>query len=165
MNKLALIASLLVAAALGAAQDTCCAAGKAVEKKAQTAKAAKPQGDCCAATEKAVEKKAQTAKAAKPAAQGECCAAGEKAVDMKAQTAKTQEECCKSTEAKPLAKGDPGCCNAKGETAKFKVYVVGGGYKLFGCEGSAKKGREDIVAGGKLAGPIQKVVSKKSVIS
>lgn len=55
--------------------------------------------------------------------------------------------CCKSTAEKPMAKGDKGCCNAKGEAAKFKVWADGK-YSFFGCEGSANKGRLELVAKG-----------------
>ena len=37
---------------------------------------------------------------------------------------------------------------AKDALAKFKVFVSGAGYKFFGCEGSAKKGREELIAKG-----------------
>lgn len=95
-------------------------------------------------------------------AQGDCC--GDKVAEKKAQeTVNGKPACCKSTEAKPMAKGEKGCCNAKGELAKFKVYVVGVGYKFFGCEGSAAKGREEIVAAGQLAGKVQKVVGKHHI--
>src|SRR5687767_8748152 len=86
-----------------------------------------------------------------------CCSA-EKMVTAKAQTkVDGKEACCKSTEKKPVAKGDKGCCNAKGEVAKFKVYVAFEGYKFFGCEGSAKKGREELAANGYIVGEVQKV--------
>jgi hypothetical protein len=74
--------------------------------------------------------------------------------------AEGKEACCKSAPEKAVAKSDPGCCNAKTEAAKFKVFVAGEGYKFFGCEGSAKKGRASLVAQGKRAGSIQKVTSK-----
>jgi hypothetical protein len=71
--------------------------------------------------------------------------------------------CCKSTAEKPMAKGDKGCCNAKNETAKFKVFVAGEGYKFFGCKGSAEKGRQELTATGKRVGAVQKVLSKKTI--
>jgi hypothetical protein len=90
----------------------------------------------------------------------EACCAKEGAV---AKTEGTKEACCKSTEAKVVAKGEKGCCNAKGEMAKFKVFVANEGYKFFGCEGSAKKGRAELVAAGKSVGGVQKVKSKVRV--
>jgi hypothetical protein len=74
--------------------------------------------------------------------------------------AEGKEACCQTTSAKKVAKGDKGCCNAKAEPAKFKVFVAGSGYKYFGCEGSAKKGRQELVAKGQKVGKIQKVRSK-----
>ena len=41
--------------------------------------------------------------------------------------AESKQECCQSTAAKPMARGDKGCCNEKGALAKFKVLVVDGG--------------------------------------
>ena len=66
--------------------------------------------------------------------------------------------CCRSTEAKPVAKGEAGCCNAPGEPKKFKVFVTGKGYAFFGCEGSAGEGRKELVAKGAKVGPVQKVL-------
>ncbi len=77
-----------------------------------------------------------------------------------AMEAEGKKACCKSTVAKPMAKGDKGCCNAAGESAKFKVFVAGVGYKFFGCEGSANKGRAEWMAKGKNVGKVQKVTSK-----
>jgi hypothetical protein len=96
----------------------------------------------------------------KAAAQQECCET-EKAHATK--SAAAQEECCKSTEAKPIAKGEPGCCNAKGEVAKFKVFVAGTGYKFFGCKDSASKAREELVAKGLKVGLVQKVTGKARI--
>jgi hypothetical protein len=73
--------------------------------------------------------------------------------------AEGKSACCKSTASKPMAKGDAGCCNAKGEAAKFKIYVAGAGYKYFGCEGSAAKGRKELVSKGQKVGKVQKVTS------
>jgi hypothetical protein len=77
-----------------------------------------------------------------------------------AASTEAKKACCKSTPAKPMAKGDKGCCNAKGETAKFKVFVANEGYKFFGCEGSARKGREELVASGARVGAVQKVTGR-----
>ena len=68
--------------------------------------------------------------------------------------------CCRSTVEKPVVKGEAGCCEAKGEPRLFKVFVAGEGYRFFGCESSAGKGRKEIVATGTKAGPIQKVIRK-----
>lgn len=138
MTKLFCISALAVACAFGFAQD----------KKA----------DCCAA-EKMATIKAQT----KVEKTDDCCAS-EKMATTKAQAkVNGKDACCKSTEAKPMAKGDKGCCNAKGESAKFKVYVAYEGYKFFGCEGSAKKGRDELVKQGYIVGNVQKVNSKVSM--
>lgn len=73
------------------------------------------------------------------------------------------EECCQSTAEKPMAKGDPGCCNAPGAPAKFKVFIAGEGYKFFGCEDSAGQGREALLAGGKRVGKVQKVTGNAKI--
>lgn len=70
--------------------------------------------------------------------------------------AEGKKACCKTTAVKKVVKGDAGCCNAKGEPAKFKVFVAGHGYKFFGCEGSATKERAELVAKKVKVGPIQK---------
>lgn len=77
--------------------------------------------------------------------------------------AEGKKMCCKSTASMPKMKGEDGCCNAKGEMAKFKVFVSGVGYQFFGCEGSAKKGRTEWVAKGHKAGNVQKVASKVAI--
>jgi hypothetical protein len=112
-----------------------------------------------------------TVAAAVSMAQAPCCK-GEKTntdaeflkvaqeMEMKAEGKKA---CCKSTEAKPMAKGDKGCCNAPGEVAKFKVFVAGTGYKYFGCKDSAAQGRKDLLAKGAKVGNIQKVSLKASI--
>jgi hypothetical protein len=74
--------------------------------------------------------------------------------------AEGKKACCKSTPEKPVAKGEKGCCNAKGELAKFKVWV-GDKYAYFGCEGSAKKARNELMKKGMAnIGPVQKVKGK-----
>src|SRR5687768_12820457 len=80
--------------------------------------------DCCAA-----EKMATTKTQVKAEKKDDCCAS-EKMATTKSQTKDGKEACCKSTEAKPVAKGAKGCCSAKGETAKYKVYVAYEGYKF-----------------------------------
>jgi hypothetical protein len=77
--------------------------------------------------------------------------------------ADSKDMCCRSTPAHPVAKGGEGCCNAKGEPAKFKVFVAGVGYTYYGCEDSAKQGRSQWVAKGRKAGNVQKVASKISI--
>ena len=54
-----------------------------------------------------------------------------------------------------------GACCAKGAPAKFKVFVSGAGYQYFGCEGSAKQGRQMWASKGKKVGAIQKVALRK----
>lgn len=88
-------------------------------------------------------------------ADGACCA-GEGKV---AKAAAKKESCCKSTAAKPVAKAGKGCCNAKDELAKFKVYA-GTKYYFFGCAGSAEKGRTDLMAKHLDVSAVQPVTSK-----
>ncbi|MDX2065327.1 MAG: hypothetical protein SFX74_06250 [Fimbriimonadaceae bacterium] len=71
-----------------------------------------------------------------------------------------KKACCRSTVAKPVVKMESGCCNAKGETPKFKVFVAGNGYKFFGCEGSAAEGRKEMIAKGAKVGRVQKLASR-----
>jgi hypothetical protein len=109
-------------------------------------------------------------------AQDSCCMAEKKlsaeaefmkiAQEMESKAAGTKKAgmaCCQATAAKPIAKAEKGCCNAAGESAKFKVFVAGVGYKYFGCEESAMKGRKDLLAKGAKAGKIQKVAGKVSI--
>lgn len=96
-------------------------------------------------------------KAEEKAPPAACCDAQDKKDEK---TVNGAPACCKSTEEKPLAKGDPGCCNAKGELAKFKVWVVGEGYRFFGCEGSAGKARMELQDAGHRVGAVQVVLSK-----
>ncbi|HZH97565.1 MAG TPA: hypothetical protein VEX38_01225 [Fimbriimonadaceae bacterium] len=77
--------------------------------------------------------------------------------------AQGKEACCQTDATKSVEKGAKGCCNAKAEPAKFKVFVAGEGYKYFGCEGSAKKGRQELVAKGEKVGRVQKVRTKVSL--
>jgi len=105
-------------------------------------------------------------------AQAPCCQGEKKAsaedpflkmareMEMKAEGKK---ECCRSTEAKKIVSGEDGCCNAKGEPAKFKVFVAGAGYKYFGCEDSAAEGRKTLLAKGARVGKVQKVNSKVAI--
>lgn len=74
-----------------------------------------------------------------------------------------EKACCQTDATKAVAKGDEGCCNAKKEPAKFKVYVAGVGYKYFGCKDSAAQGRKELLAKGARVGDVQKVVSKISM--
>ena len=136
MTKLFCISALALACAFSFAQ----------EKK----------DDCCGAAAKMTTVKTQT----KVDKKDDCCASEKMATTKTQAKVDGKEACCKSTEAKPVAKGDKGCCNAKGEVAKFKVYVAFEGYKFFGCEGSAKKGRDELVKNGYIVGNVQKVNSK-----
>lgn len=78
-----------------------------------------------------------------------CCAGGAKvakaAVKTEVKAEAKKDACCKSTEAKKIAKKGAGCCNEQGQMAKFKVYA-GGKYFFFGCAGSADKGRAALMA-------------------
>jgi len=77
--------------------------------------------------------------------------------------AEGKQACCKSTAVKTVVKGEGECCNAPGSPAHFKVYVMGVGYKYFGCDGSAAQGRKDLMAKGKKVGPVQPVSSRVPV--
>lgn len=77
---------------------------------------------------------------------------------------KTEGACERSTATKMVKKGDTGCCNAKGEAAKFKVWN-GMGYELFGCEDSANEGRALLQARGLIAGNVQPVVAKNATVN
>jgi hypothetical protein len=78
-------------------------------------------------------------------------------------SAEGKKACCRTTAEKSVEKGAEGCCNASGEVAKFKVFVAGAGYKYFGCEDSAAKGRHELLAKGARAGKVQKVVGKVAI--
>jgi hypothetical protein len=115
--------------------------------------------------------------AATSMAQDTCCKAEKKLsaeaefmkiaqeMESKASGAKKAKamDCCQSTEKKPIAKAEDGCCNASGEPAKFKVFVAGTGYKFFGCAESANQSRKDLLAKGVRVGTIQKVSKKTSI--
>lgn len=131
------------------AKQSCCA-----EKKMEAKQEAK-QG-CCGEKKTEAKQEAKQGCGTKVCAEDEFMAEAERMM----QTAEGKQACCKSTAQKPMAKGDKGCCNAKGEAAKFKVFVAGEGYKYFGCEGSAGKGRKELIASGKKVGNVQKVNGK-----
>lgn len=76
--------------------------------------------------------------------------------------AEGKKACCRTTAEKKVEKGGAGCCNAKGEPAAYKVFVPGVGYKTFGCEDSAAKGRKDLLAKYNKVGKVQKVSKKAS---
>lgn len=98
---------------------------------------------------------------AKKGSKESVCCQEEKAKPVAdAKASKQAEDCCESTDEKPIAKGEKGCCNEKGQPAKFKVFVANKGYKFFGCEGSAGKARDEFIAKGVKVGSIQKVTSK-----
>jgi hypothetical protein len=113
--------------------------------------------------------------AAKAEAKQDCCApkslngeeafmAEAKKMMMQAHSIEKKEDaCCKSTAEKVVPKGGEGCCNAKDEPAKFKVFVAGVGYKFFGCEESAAKARKELLAKHSKVGQVQKVVSKMAI--
>lgn len=143
---ISLFAGVLVTAGFVQQQKDCCAGEKAV--KAQTADCAGKTAASCAT---------------KPSAEHQFLAEAKK-MEMQAQKLETgKDECCKSTEVKPMLKGDPGCCNAKDEPAKFKVFIAGMGYKYFGCEESAGKERQKLIAKHARVGKVQKVTSKVSI--
>ena len=114
--------------------------------------------DCCAAMKPVVAQvQAMDCCAQKPGKGEDAFMAEAKRMMAKAEGKAGKDECCKSTAEKPMAKGDPGCCNAAGAPAKFKVFIAGQGYKYFGCEDSAGKGRSALAADGHKVGPVQKV--------
>lgn len=163
LTMVALVSVAVSAVAQAKPAQDCCDEKKPIV--AQQAKQAK-QDDCCA------EKKPIVAKQAK---QDDCCAekpmASEEAFMAEAKRmmvlaevkASGKAECCQSTPAKPMAKGDEGCCNADGAPAKFKVFVAGEGYKFFGCADSASEGRTALSAEGRKVGPVQKVSKTRSL--
>jgi hypothetical protein len=85
-----------------------------------------------------------------------CALAQETQCPMKAEGKK----CCQSTEVKTVAKFEAGCCNQKGQAAKFKVFVANQGYQFFGCSESADQARKTLVASGKRVGAVQKVTGR-----
>jgi hypothetical protein len=99
---------------------------------------------------------------------GQCCqskkaeAASEEAFMKMARememAAEGKKACCKSTAEMPITKGAVGCCNAADAPKPFKVFVVGKGYEFFGCQGSASKGRQELIAKGLRVGQIQRTV-------
>lgn len=126
----------------------------------------KPAQDCCEAKKPIV---AQQAKqdgccADKPMASEEAfMAEAKRMMAMAEMKASGKAECCQSTPAKPMAKGEEGCCNAAGTPAKFKVFVAGQGYKFFGCADSAGEGRAALTAEGHQVGPVQKVSKARAI--
>jgi hypothetical protein len=140
-------------------EDGGCCASKAakVQVKAEggeccKSKAAKVQvkaegGECC---------KSKAAKVQVKAEGGECCKAKAGKVQVKMEG---KEACCKSTAAKPMAKGGKGCCNETGALAKFKIFVDGQ-YMYYGCEGSANKARKEMMPVAFRVGAVQKVSGK-----
>lgn len=112
-----------------------------------------------------------TAGAALSMAQAPCCKAKQpsqeetflKVAREMQMAAEGKKACCQTTATKSIEKGDKGCCNAKGEPAKFKVFVKGEGYKFFGCEDSAAEGRKALVAKGAKAGKVEKMSRKASL--
>lgn len=121
------------------------------------------QQDCCADKKAKAEPKSASC-GTKMASQEDAFMAEAKKMSMQAYSIeKKKDACCQSTQEKVVAKGDEGCCNAKGETAKFKVFVAGVGYKYFGCSESAAKGRKELLAKHAKVGAVQKVSGKISI--
>ena len=126
-------------------------AGQHCDKSPVVAKQATKKKDCCAGTDKA-KLVAQQAAEKKDA----CCGNTKPVVAEQSAT----KECCKSTPAKKVMKGEEGCCNAPGQQAKYKVWADGK-YHFFGCEDSAKEGRMELVTkGASLVGQVQPVKGK-----
>jgi hypothetical protein len=75
--------------------------------------------------------------------------------------AEGKKACCQTTAEKVVVKGEKGCCNAKEAPKPFKVFVAGKGYQYFGCEGSAKEGRQALVAKGLKVGHVQKSATNR----
>ena len=143
---LSICAGLLSSMAM--AQDCCADKKKEAKADAKAGQCATKASDC----------------GAKMASQEDAFMAEAKKMTMQSYSIeKKKDACCQSTQEKVVAKGSEGCCNAKGETAKFKVFVAGVGYKYFGCEDSAAKGRKELLAKHTKVGSVQKVSSKISV--
>lgn len=112
-----------------------------------------------------------TAGAALSMSQAPCCKAKQpsqeetflKVAREMEMSAEGKKACCQTTATKSVEKGDKGCCNAKGEPAKFKVFVSGAGYKFFGCEDSAAEGRKELLAKGAKVGKVEKLSRKTSI--
>ena len=140
-----------------------CTAG-ACPKPVVKVEAKKEDGGCCKSKAAKVQVKAEggeccKSKAAKvqvKAEGGECCKAKAGKVQVKMEG---KEACCKSTAAKPMAKGGKGCCNETGALAKFKIFVDGQ-YMYYGCEGSANKARKEMMPVAFRVGAVQKVSGK-----
>lgn len=148
----------VVMASFALAQDHCAGTASGKEKSKDKACANKVMAqDHCAGGASSKEKSKDMACANKVMTEDQKFFAMAQQMQMEAEGKKA---CCKSTAKKPMAKGDKGCCNEKGSAAKFKVFVSGEGYKYFGCEGSAKKGRTEWAAKGKTVGSVQKVTSR-----
>lgn len=134
---------VMLAAAMAMAQDCC-------EKKAEAKQGGSAQAAACGPK-------------SKPAG-GSCGQKGMSAEEefmreahRMAMASEGKDLCCKSTASHAVPKGGEGCCNAPGQSAKFKVFVAGAGYRYFGCEGSAAQGRKDLLAKGLKVGAVQKV--------
>ncbi|MFY9232996.1 MAG: hypothetical protein WAO58_00890 [Fimbriimonadaceae bacterium] len=97
---------------------------------------------------------------------GQDCCDKDKKSEKKQQTVKPQEGCAMEKSAKTedcdmgAKKGAETCSSAKTEAAKYKIYVVGEGYRFFGCEEDAAKTYMNLLASTKKSGTIQKVVRK-----
>lgn len=151
---LSICAGLLSSMAM--AQDCCADKKKEAKADAKAGQCATKTADC--------GPKAAASCGTKMASQEDAFMAEAKKMSMQAYTIeKKKDACCQSTQTKVVAKGSEGCCNAKGETAKFKVFVAGVGYKYFGCEDSAAKGRKELLAKHTKVGAVQKVNGKISI--
>jgi hypothetical protein len=100
-------------------------------------------------------------------ADGKCCQKKESAeeaflkeANRMTLAAEGKKACCQTTAEKAVEKGAKGCCNAPEAPKPYKVFVAGVGYKYFGCEGSAKEGRQELVAKGNKVGPVQKAAKR-----
>ncbi len=128
--------------------------------------------DCCAKKEAGAKTYAQAGSCSNDAKSASKCGGEKMSAEVEfmqeaekmAMKAEGKESCCKSTPAHVMAKGDKGCCNETGQTAKFKVFVAGQGYKFFGCEGSAAKGRKELIAKRLKVGSVQAVLASTSTI-
>lgn len=104
---------------------------------------------------------------------GQDCCDKDKKTEKKQQTVKPQEDCAMERGAKKGAKsgencemgakGAEACSSAKKVAAKYKIYVVGEGYRFFGCEQDAAKTHMNLLASTKKSGTIQKVLRRASI--
>lgn len=161
---IACMAALFAVAAFAQSDKSCCANKVAQAEKSCCASKVAAQSDCATAcsTSKCATTAVRISACSKEDAFLAEAARMERLAEAKAK-ASSEKQCCKSTPEKPIPQGAPGCCNAPGGLAKFKVWVVGSGYKFYGCEGSARDGRNELMASGHRVGAVQRVTGRVTI--